>query len=566
MTVSKIASGIRGFDVLSEGGLPAGQATLVLGTPGTGKTVFCLHTLSNYIRRGAGAAVLVTFEEGPDQLLANAAGFDWNPTDLRDNGLILLDGRVSTRGTQAGDFQLDGMIAMLDGLVRNHGVGLVAFDGIDQILELLPDPVRRRQELMRLVDWMAGQGVTALVTGKGSAEQALSQAPYSFMIYAIGCVVQLSRETANNLMIRTVEVLKYRGSSFRGGRYPFLIDTKGFEIAAGTDVPDPPEVPEERISTGVARLDELLSGGLQRGSAALYSGAPGTSKTTLGAAFAHAVAARGETAVYVALDESFEQIVRNTRSLGIDLMADSLPGRVVPVNLLGREGSPAEQYVRIDQALAEYRPEALVVDPVSALGKGFEDEAARAFAERLMRTAKLRRITCVATSLTSQSRTIEEETRSGVSTIADTWITLSYHAARGERNRALSIVKSRGTRHSSQVRELILGGENGIDLADVYFAGTEVLMGTARLAYEDQLAAEEEEARERFETQRRSLEAQAAAAQARTEQMRAELDRVNADLEAARRDEERRQERRLQRRSRIEESRQGSVESSGDGL
>lgn len=553
MAIAKQPTGIAGFDTLAEGGVPAGETTLVMGTPGSGKTVFALQTAANVVRNG-GRAVIVTFEEGPASLLHNADGFSWNPADLADAGLTLIDGRSAAHGVASGDFDLNGLVAMLDSLCASDKIEVVVFDGIDQILDLLPTVARRQEEMMRLVDWLSGRRTTCLMTGKGNALDDLADHPYSFLVYALGCVVQFRRDTHDRLAQRTVEILKYRGSTFRAGALPFLIDRDGLEVAPGTGELNRVDLPDERISSGVERLDQLMGGGYLRGSATLVSGAPGTAKTTLAAAFAAATAARGETALVVALDERFEQIVRNARSVGIDLATGHASGHVVALNMVGRERAVAEQYVRIDRTITAVEPAVLVLDPMSALGKN--DDDAEAFAERIMQMAKARGITCLATSLIDHRDAVQEQTRSSVSTIADTWISLSYHVSRGERNRALSIVKARGTQHSSQVRELILGGETGITLADVYQEGEEVLMGTARLAREDQLATEEAEAREAYDIRRRRLEAEAAAARARIQEMQASLERAEAEIQSVERDEEHRRQRRASQHYRVRSSRE----------
>jgi circadian clock protein KaiC len=561
MSIEKQATGIRGLDAVTGGGLPRGAATLVFGEAGTGKTVMLLQTLSNAVRAGAGKAVLVGFEEGPETLLRNAGGFPWSPAELVDDGLFLLDGRAHVRAVATGDFQLDGLVAALDDQIQREGVRLIGLDGIDQLLSLLDDPTRRRQEVLKLCDLLIRREITGVLTAKVEGESRWSETPYGFMLYAVDCVVHLVRHQRLGAMTRTLEILKYRGSDYRGGQHPLLIDELGADIASGTLDSAPDEVPRERVGTGVPDLDRLLGGGHWRGSTTLISGAPGTAKTTLAAAFADHMCRQGEPVLFVALDESVEQIARNTATLGLNLQAHIDSGMLMGLDLTGRGSDPAEQYVRIQREVDRGHLKALVIDPISALGKTADTDEAQAFGERTLRMAKAHGLTCVVTSLLTARPEEVEATRSAVSTIADTWIALSYHVDRGERNRALSIVKARGTAHSSQVRELLLGGEAGIALADVYEQGGEVLMGTARLAYEDELAAEEEIEQARYERRHRQLAEEAEATRAKLAQLQAQLDRAEAERQSIEAEETRRRTQGRRHRARIAASRSGSAQS-----
>jgi circadian clock protein KaiC len=529
----------------------------VCGEAGTGKTVLLQQMLCNAVRGGAGTALLVGFEEGPDTLLRNAAGFPWAPHELVDDGLTLLDGRAHVRAVATGDFQLDGLLAMLGELVSRDGVRLIGLDGIDQLLSLLDDPMRRRQEVLKLCNLLLDQGVTGVLTAKVEGEDRWSDQPYGFMLYAVDCVLRLARHQRMGAMTRSLEILKYRGTDHRGGQHPLLIDEQGADVASGVLDPTPLEVPRERVSSGVPGLDRLLDGGYWRGSATLISGAPGTAKTTLAAAFADGLCRRGEPVLFVALDESVQQIALNTASLGLDLQRHLDDGTLHALDLTGRGSDPAAQYVRIQRAVDRGDLKALVIDPISALGKTAAPDEAQAFAERTMRMAKAQGLTCVVTSLLSVGPEDAEATRSAVSTIADTWIALSYHIDRGERNRALSIVKSRGTAHSSQVRELLLGGEAGLELAEVYQMGGEVLMGTARLAHEDELAAEESVEQARYERRARQLQEEAESARAQLSQLQAQIDRVEAERQALEADEAQRRHQAQRQRERIAASRGG---------
>jgi circadian clock protein KaiC len=279
------------------------------------------------------------------------------------------------------------------------------------------------------------------------------------------CLIVLVDTVTATGSSRTLRIAKYRGSGFATNPVPVVIDGSGIDLITikGERLDYPTFT--ERVSSGIPRLDALLNGGYLRGSSILISGSPGTSKTSLGVSFAAAACARGERALLVSFDESAEQIVANMRSISFDLKPFADAGLLTIASLLSVGSSPEEHFVEIRKLLNRLRPDCLVIDPISALMK-----AGHAFSAR---------ITVVCNSLLDQVSGNTELSASQVSTIADTWLHVSYVPRDGERNRALTIIKSRGSGHSNQVRELVLDA-SGINLVDVYVAEGEVLMGSAR--------------------------------------------------------------------------------------
>ena len=530
--LAKAPTDIPGFDEISFGGLPRGRVTLVIGGPGTGKTVFALETLVNGARDHEEPGIFVAFEENSEQIIANAATFGWDLRALEERRLFFLDARLSPTIVQAGDFDLTGILAMLDSKVDEMGAKRIVLDGIDVLLPLLNDPVAARRELYRIYRWLQERKLTGIMTAKAADGDRPSTERYAFMQFMVDCVVILQHRLDDRVSLRTLRVMKYRGSGFAENEFPIIIAPTGMEVSTfGTSVLSY-EVGTERVTTGVARLDTMLDGGYYRGSGILISGAPGTSKTTLAAAFVEASCERGEPALFVSFDEAAQQLERNLRSVGIDLGRHIDSGLLCMHSIRTESKSAEEHLLDIRSRIRDHRPRALVLDPISALSKTGGHVAAVHASLRILDLAKAAGITVICTSLVASDDAIVETTSTQISTIADTWIHLSYVVHGGERNRALTIVKSRGMKHSNQVRELMLSDE-GITLYDVYTAGGEVLVGTARWEREAQLEAERARASVRAEQQRALLELAEAEINARIAALQRELEARRSELRLA---------------------------------
>jgi circadian clock protein KaiC len=537
----KVPTGIRGFDEVSRGGLPAGRTTLIIGSPGAGKTIFALQTLVNGVRADEESGIFVAFEENSQQIRSNAAAFGWCLDELAADRLFFMDAYLSPAVMQVGSFDIAGMLAVLEQKAAEMNARRIVFDGIDMLLTLLDDPVAQRREIYRLHEWLVRNELTGIITAKTTFSDPLNTGRWSFMQFMADCVVLLHHRVVDRVALRGARILKYRGSSFSANEHPLVIGGKGIEIA--TFGPDELDfaITTERVSTGVVPLDDMLGGGYFRGSSVLITGSPGTAKTTLAGAFAAAACSRGERTLYASFDEPANQIARNLRSVGTDLQRCVDEGTLRIYSVRTEVRSAEEHLVVLQKLVKEFEPAALVIDPISALRKSGGQIAAADTAIRLLDLAKSLGITALCTSLVGGRGTVHEATDLEVSTIADTWIHVAYTLQGGERNRAISIVKSRGMAHSNQVRELVLH-EAGATLAAVYVDGGEVLMGTARYERERQARTEEsrllhEEARRRskLERQRVELHAQIAQLQAQLEANVGELERISS-LSAARQD------------------------------
>lgn len=538
-TLSKVPTGIAGFDVLSRGGLPRNRTSLLLGGPGTGKTVFALQCLVGAARIRRQPGIFVAFEEHPERILENAATFDWRLPALAKDGIFFLNAQLSPTVVQSGDFDLGGMLAILEAKKREFGAQWIVFDGIDVLLALLPGPGAAMREIYRLRDWLARNDVTAIITTKtDSAESAAVN--YGFMQFMVDCVIRFDRRLEQVIPVRRIEITKYRGSDFSAGEFPLGFGPAGMVVAAPEATEIRHEASSERISTGFAALDTMLGGGLLRGSSSLITGAPGTSKTTLSGLFAESACRRGERTLYVSFDEGGERICRNLTSVGIRLDAHVRSGLLRMYSGRTDQVTAEEHLARITALISEHRPRCIVIDPLSAIAKTGALRSARAIGNRLIYKVRDENITAVITALVDGDDPQAEATALQISTIADSWIHLSYLVRGGERNRALTIVKSRGTQHSNQVRELVLSA-SGPALADVYSSGGEVLMGTLRWEKEAEESARKQRRRDEYGRKRRELESAEADIAARIAALQLDLGRQRAELALYARDDEARQ-------------------------
>jgi circadian clock protein KaiC len=518
----KIATGIAGFDEVSRGGLPRQQTTLIMGGPGAGKTVFALQCLVNAAAKRRERGLFVAFEESTRQIVANAGAFEWRLPALMKRKLCFVDARLAPEVVHSGEFDLSGLLAMLKAKKDELGATWIAFDGIDVLLTLLHDPAAEMREIYRIRDWLAANQLSALITAKTNSN-------YDFMQFMVHCVVDLARRIEHGVSLHRLQITKYRGSDFMAGEFPVSFGASGMEVAP----PEPAEIHHqastERISAGFERLDTMLGGGLFRGSSTLITGLPGTSKTTLAGKFAETACQRGERTLFVSFDEGAEPIVRNLASVGIQFRPHLRSG-VLHMYSARTESIGAEDHLaKLKALIGEKRPRCMVIDPLSAIAKAGGLDAARAVASRLVYMVKDEGITVFITAINEGDDPSTEATDLQVSTIADTWIHLSYVIRSGERNRALTIIKSRGTWHSNQVRELILGATGPV-LADVYSAGGEVLMGTLRWEKEDAERGKTLARRAEFDHKRRELQVSEADTRARIKAMENDLARQRTEL------------------------------------
>ncbi len=525
--IERMRTGIAGLDEALRGGLPRGRTTLVVGSTGAGKTIFAAQALAQGVRLGE-AGILLTFEESPKDILANIAAFSWAPSRRAKARLSIMDGREVRTAFRSGSFDLVGLLAALEHRCRRIKARRIALDGLDLLLDLIDDPGVMRREVYRLSDWLSEHALTAIITAKRQPDEEALPSRYAFLPFMTDCVIVLEQRIVDRTAMRGLRIVKCRGAAHSSNEMPMLLSSAGLEVIAPRTTEMKHRVLLERVSTGVARLDTMLDGGYLRGTCTLISGAPGTAKTSLAGAFAEAACSRGERTLFVSFDEAGEAIARNLASVNIRL------GRFVRSGLLrissvpAGGSTPATHGFRIGTLLDKCDARCLVVDAVSALihtgGREFAYDAILG----LLDTAKSRGVTVLLTSPLDGSDPTAEGTVTAISTVADTWMHVSYVAAAGERNRALTIIKSRGTGHSNQVRELVLSS-HGLTLVDVYTAGGAVLLGTLRRQKEEQERAEQTRVARAEQARHDEIASAIAEAQTRIAGLRADVESKKAE-------------------------------------
>jgi circadian clock protein KaiC len=480
--LSKARTGIEGFDDITHGGLPRGRTTLIEGGPGSGKTIMALQSLVNGARNEGEPGIFVAFEERTHQITSNAAKFGWDLAELQNRNLFFLDAQPGIDLVRSGGFDLSGLLTALASKVREIKARRIVFDAIDVALSFLSDELAERHEIYRIREWLGEHGITGIITAKtgGQLGVMLNQPQIGFMHFMADCSVILNHDLVQGVSQRNLRVLKYRGSSHSENESPFLITDHGLEVA-DTRVPSKPErdATTERLTTGIDRLDTMLGGGYYRSASVLITGLPGAAKTTLSGKFAEAACLRGERTLFVSFDSEVSEVVRNLGSVNIHLERFVETGILKMLTARSITNSAEIHLMRIKNAARIHGARCVVIDPVSALTKLGSANTMHSVAERLLDWSKATGITLLCTSLLDDPGPGGRGTQLQISTLADTWLHLTYLVVAGERNRGLSIIKSRGTWHSNLVRELVLS-DSGVTLTDVYTAGGEVLMGTPR--------------------------------------------------------------------------------------
>lgn len=538
----KAPSGIAGLDEATRGGLPRGRVTLLFGGPGSGKTVLALQYLVHGAAQLNEPGVFVAFEESSRRIVANAGSFGWDLPRLQARKLFFLDASLQPSVLQAGQFDLTGLLSSLEVKVRELGAKRIVFDGIDVLLTLLQDSAVERMELQRISDWLLRHELTGIVTAKALGADPFALPHYAYAAYMADCAILLERRHVGVVSEREISILKYRGSSFFENKAPYVIGPKGIEVAEQQLHHPLTLAATERLSTGVSRLDTMLKGGYFRGATVLITGLPGTAKTSLGGTFLASACQKGERALMVTFDEHGAETVRNLASIGLQLQPLIDAGQLRVMSALSLTDSAEIQLMRIRTAIREQRATCVVVDPISALTKSSDHATAIGVLARFVHWIKVNGITLLCTSLLSNPDPLLQAAELGVSTLSDTWLHLTYVQYGGERNRGLSIIKSRGTAHSNQVRELILS-DQGLALADVFEAGGEVFMGSMRSEQERMLREAERRLTDQAQRRRVEIERTRTELLSRRESLQREIELAEHDLASAVQDESARQDR-----------------------
>jgi circadian clock protein KaiC len=534
-TLDKTPTGISGLDQITGGGLPRGRVTLVAGSAGAGKTLLGLNFLVAGAREHGEAGVLMTFEESAEKVADNVRSLGFDLDELQRKGLlVMLAFRVDpSEIIAAGEFNFEPIFAILADAIDQVGAKRVVLDTIEVIFGAFGDDKIVRSELIRLVRWLDDRGVTAILTGERGDGGDNSLTRHGIEEYVTDCVIVLDHRVTAEISTRRLRVVKYRGSAHGTNEYPFLISARGFTVLPITSLALDYAASDERVSTGIARLDHMLGGGMFRGSTLMVSGTAGTGKTSLGAHVVNAACERGEQALMVLLEESPEQVLRNMRSLGLDLRPWVEKG-LLRIWAARPSTTGLETHLAIlAELIEEKKPSVAVIDGIASMSNGVLTTEVTSILARKIDLFKSRGITNVITALAHGEEASIVTVSVTVTSMVDTWLQLRNTEANGERNRLLFVLKSRGTAHSNQVREFVLT-DHGVELVDVYIGAAGVLAGSARVTQQaaqrdEELRIAEELARRRRELHRSVIEREAhlVAVQDQLDAERTEINRID---------------------------------------
>jgi circadian clock protein KaiC len=478
LEIEKVATGVTGLDEILNGGLPKGRPTLVCGGAGCGKTLLAMEFLCRGAVEHGEPGIFIAFEETAEELAANVASLGFDLATLERDGLLIVDYVAVGRGEvlQTGAFDLEGLFIRIASSVAAIGAQRIVIDTIEVLFGALKDAATIRWELDRLFVWLKEQGLTAIITSERGDESGISR--NGIEEYVADCVILLDHRITDERSTRRLRVLKYRGALHGSNEYPFLISSSGFVVFPVTSLGLQQTASTTRISTGIGRLDARLSGGVYKGSSVLISGSAGSGKTILASHFADAACRRGEKTLYVSYEESAAQIERNMESVGLDLgrwrELDLLRIESIRPTLLGLES----HLWWLTQLLEEFDPSTIVIDPITSFLRVGSKSQTSSMLLRQVDILKSKGVTALFTALVPSET--NEHTDVEVSSLIDTWIAASMVESGGERNRTLSVVKSRGMSHSNQLTEFVITN-TGVDLLDTYVGAAGVLTGSARI-------------------------------------------------------------------------------------
>jgi circadian clock protein KaiC len=500
--IPKSPTGIVGLDQITGGGLPQGRPTLVCGAAGCGKTMLAMEFLVHGAIEFDEPGVFMSFEETDKELVANVASMGFDLPALCARKKLFMDYVRVERSEieESGEYDLEGLFVRLQSAIEAVGAKRVVLDTLEALFAGFGNDNILRAELRRLFRWLKDKGVTAVITaetGKGSlTRNGIDE-------YVADCVIFLDHRVEEQTSIRRLRVIKYRGTLHGTSEYPFLIGANGFSVSPLSSLKLDHKASTQRISTGIPRLDTMLEGkGFYRGTSILVSGCAGSGKSSLAASFVRAACQRGERALYMASEQSQDEVIRNMRSIGIDL--EPWIKRGLLRFYAERPGTFGleKHLVTLQELTATFKPSVVVIDPITNFSSAGTQSEVKSMAVRLIDMFKSRQITALFTSLTAGD-SAAEISEVGVSSLMDAWLLLRNLETNGERSRGLYVLKARAMAHSNQIREFVLT-DHGVQLVDVYTGPSGLLTGSARVAAE---AKDREDAAEHTRmVQSRSLE------------------------------------------------------------
>jgi circadian clock protein KaiC len=518
----KALTGIQGLDEITAGGLPSGRPTLVCGGAGSGKTLFGVEFLVRGATQYNEPGVFISFEETIPDLMKNAASLGFDLGQLVADKKLFIDHVHISRNeiAETGEYDLEGLFIRIADAVKRVGAKRVVLDTLEVLFGEFANPGILRGEIRRLFSWLKQKGLTTVVTAERDRPDKLTR--NGIEEFVSDCVIVLDHRTREEISTRRLRVVKYRGSTHGTNEYPFLIDDHGISVLPISSLSLDHAAPTERISTGIDRLDGMMGGkGFFRGSSILMSGTAGTGKTTVAAHVVDAACRRGERCLYFAFEESPRQIVRNVRSIGIDLEPWLRKGLLQFHAARPTYAGIEEVLLVTHKHIGSFKPAVVVVDPITNLLTVSTMNEVRSMLTRLVDFLKTQEITAVFASLTAVGGYLEAN-EADISSLMDTWLLLKAIEVGGERNRALYVLKSRGMDHSNQIREFVLTPQ-GLKLLDVYLGPEGVLTGSARISQEGREKAAGTSRQQQLEGRGRELDRKREIFEARMTMLRAEF-------------------------------------------
>jgi circadian clock protein KaiC len=559
----KAATSIQGFDEITGGGLPKGRPTLICGGAGCGKTLFAMEFIVRGITEHHEPGVFISFEETEAELAANVASLGFDLRALVASKKLWLEHVHVERGEveQSGDYDLEGLFIRIHYAIESIGAKRVVLDTLESLFAGLPNKAIFRSEFRRLLEWLKKKGVTTVITAE-RGDATITQ--NGMEEYVSDCVIVLDHRVIDQSSIRRLRVVKYRGSTHGTNEYPFLINGRGISILPVTALGLNYASSVKRVSSGVPRLDTMLSGkGFFRGSTVLVSGTAGTGKTSMASQFVEAACKRGERVLYFTFEESPAQLIRNMGSIGLHMdrwvKEGLLRFHATRPTLYGLETHLSTSITMVN----EFEPHIVVLDPINAFVSGNNQADVKTMLLRLVDFLKMKRITAFFTNLSTAGESMEA-TDVYISSLIDTWLLLRDIEIGGERNRGLYVLKSRGMEHSNQIREFILTS-HGIELLDVYVGADGVLTGSARLSQEARDEGDALQRRQEIGRRQSRLERKREALEAQILVLRSEFDAERSEALKAIGDDEVNDRQFSRNKAKMAKSRKSDLPSRGDG-
>jgi len=486
--LTKALTGIKGFDEITDGGLPRNRPTLLCGNTGCGKTVMSMEFLVHGAVQFSEPGVFFSFEETVDELVTNMESIHIDMEKLIREKKIYIEYLESGKSqvAQAGRYDLEGLFMRLQNAIQKVDAKRVVLDSMDALFYGLDKEILRT-EVKRLFKWLKEKGVTSLITSEINEQFVTKTGLEQFVA---DCVITLDSRVIDQTTTRRLRIVKMRGSGHGINEYPFMIDGAGVSILPVMSQMANQNLTNNRISSGIKDFDGMLDGkGYFEGSSILISGSAGTGKTSIAISLINETCKNNMKGLYCAFEESTSQLTRNMRSIGLDIQPYIASGLLKLYSSRPTIQNLELHLISIQNIIEEFKPQILILDPVTNLmSEGINSEIRQMLAH-FVDFLKSKNITTLFTAAITLESIKSNPSDEGISAMMDTWILVRDIELNSERNRGIYVLKSRGMNHSTQVREFVITDE-GIKLLPIYVSPHGILTGTSKL--EETLRQEEE--------------------------------------------------------------------------